>query len=159
MEIKPGELILVNGTDLISDLIEDISGSLDSHTAGLVKDKVLVEAVGFKKIGYQSLDYYAGKADVYTCDRLTDEQRRTIVDVVIGKVGGQYDYFLLVWEFIRYTSNLRLPYKEGKSVRICSTLWADAYRKNGIDLCTGIKYPSPGDLANSKLLRKVGSLL
>lgn len=158
MEIKPGDLILVKGDDLISDAIEDISKSIYSHTAGLVKEKVLVEAVGFKKIGYQSLNYYTGKADVYTCDSLTVKQRETIVDVAISKVGGHYDYFLLVWEFIRYTFHLILPYKEGKTVRICSTLWADAYRQVGIDLCPGVKYPSPGDLANSKLLRKVGSL-
>jgi hypothetical protein len=156
--VKPGDLILVKANDLISDVIEDVSNSPYSHTAGLVKDKVIIEAVGFKKIGYQSLDYYKGKADVYTCDSLTEKQRETILEVVISKVGGQYDYFLLVWEFIRYTFGFVLPYKEGKMIRICSTLWADAYRKAGVDLCPGVKYPSPGDLAVSKLLRKIGSL-
>lgn len=157
MDMKPGDLIFEKGTDFISDAIEDISKSIYSHTAGLVKENVLIEANGFRKIGYQALDYYAGRTDVYTCDDLTDEQRKAIVDYVIKEVGGHYDYVLLAWEFIRCEFNLILPYQEGKTVRICSTLWADAYRQAGIDLCPGVKFPSPGDLASSKLLRKVGS--
>lgn len=158
MEMKLGDLILEKGTDLISDAIEDISQSIYSHTAGLVKENILIEARGLSKIGYQALDYYAGRADVYTCDDLTDEQRKAIVDYVTEKVGGHYDYVLLAWEFIRYEFQLVLPYHEGKMERICSTLWADAYREAGIDLCPGVKFPSPGDLGNSKLLRKVESL-
>lgn len=157
MELKPGDLIFEKGTGLISDGIEDISQSTYSHTAGLVKENELIEANGFRKIGYQALDYYDGKADVYTCDDLTDGQRELIIHYVQQEVGGHYDYFLLVWEFIRYVFHWLLPYQEGKTVRICSTLWADAYRQAGIDLCPGIRYPSPGDLANSKLLQKIGS--
>ncbi|SPF52853.1 conserved hypothetical protein [Candidatus Desulfosporosinus infrequens] len=158
VEIKLGDLIFEKGTDFISDAIEDISRSAYSHTAGLVKEHELIEANGFKKIGYQALDYYAGRIDVYTCNDLTDEQRKAIVDYVIKEVGGHYDYVLFAWEFIRYMFHCMLPYQEGKTVRICSTLWADAYRQVGMDLCPGVKYPSPGDLAISKLLRKVGSL-
>lgn len=158
MEIKFGDLILERGTGPISEAIEQISHSPYSHVAGYVKDNELIEANGFRKIGYQALDYYAGKADVFSCESLTDEQRSQIVDYVKNEVGGHYDYVLLVWEFLRYVFNLILPYKEAKTVRICSTLWADAYRSVGIDLCPGIKYPSPGDLAESKLLRNMGSI-
>jgi len=156
--MKLGDLVFVKGTDIISDAIEDISKSIYSHTAGLVKENVLIEANGFRKIGYQALDYYAGRTDVYTCDDLTDEQGKVIVDYAIKEVGGHYDYVLFAWEFIRYMLHCMLPYQEGKTVRICSTLWADAYRQVGMDLCPGVKYPSPGDLTISKLLRKVGSL-
>lgn len=158
MEIKPGDLILVKSTDLISNLIEDISNSIYSHIAGLIEDHLIIEAVGFKRIGYQTLDYYKGRADIFTCYNITDKQRENIVNNVIIKVGGYYDYFLLVWEFIRYSFNLILPYREHPMVRICSTLWAEAYRQAGIELCPGIKYPSPGDLAQSKLLWKMGSI-
>lgn len=30
--------------------------------------------------------------------------------------------------------------------RICSYLWADAYRQNGIDRWPGIRFPSPADV-------------
>ena len=158
MEIKPADLILVKGTDWISKTIEDVEHSPYSHVAGMVKENVLIEALGFKRTGYQALDYYAGRADVFTCDELTEEQRRLIIEYVKQEVGGHYDYLLLAWEFLRYVFNLLLPYKEGRTLRICSALWADAFRSVGIGLCPGIKYPSPADVAESKFLRKVESL-
>lgn len=158
MDIRSADLILVKGTGWISKTIKDVGRSLYSHVAGIVKENELMEAQGFKRTGYQVLDYYAGRADVFTCDELTEVQRRLILECVKQEVGGNYDYLLLAWEFLRYVFNLILPYKEGRTRRICSTLWADAYRSVGIDLCPGIKYPSPADVAQSKLLRKIGSL-
>lgn len=157
LNIKPGDIILEKGTGLISETIEDISKSIYSHTAGYAKENELIEANGFRKTGYQALDYYDGIADVFTCDSLTDEQRKQIVEYVTKEVGGRYDYLLLFLEAIRFLFHVIIPHNE-RTNRICSTLWADAYRDVGIDLCPGIEYPSPGDLANSKLLVKVGSL-
>ncbi len=157
-ELKSADLILVRGTGLISKAIEDVEQSPYSHTAGYVGESQLIEANGFQTIGFIGLSAYIGTSDVYICDSLTNQQRQAILKAAMNKVGGHYDYVLLAWEFFRYEIHRILPYREGKNVRICSTLWSDAYREAGIDLCPGIKFPSPGDLANSKLLRKVGSL-
>lgn len=154
--MKLGDLIFVRGDAPIPKIIEEITDSPYYHVAGLVKENELIEANGFRKTGYAGLDYYWGHADVYTCDSLTDEQRQKIVEYVTAFVGSRYDYPLIVWEAARYLLRWVWPYKEGKS-RICSTLWADAYREVGVELCPGIRYPSPADLAQSKLLRKVGS--
>lgn len=124
--------------------------------SGVVSDNKLIEANAFRKTGYAGLDAYKGQAVVYTCDLLTDEQREKIVEYVSAFVGTHYDYLLLFWEWARYKLKWVWPYKENKT-RICSTLWADAYRSVGVDLCPGIRYPTPADLAQSKLLRKVDS--
>jgi uncharacterized protein YycO len=155
--MKPGDLILVRGNSFISAAIEDISNSIYSHVAGIVKENELIEAEGFRDIGYQALDYYKGKADVFVCDILTDEKREKIVEYVKNEIGGKYDYPLLFVEAARFLLHITFPYKEKFNCRICATLYVEAYRSVGIDLTPGIKYPSPGDVANSKLLRKVMS--
>lgn len=159
MDIKKADLILVRGRGWISEEIEEITKSPYSHVAGVVKPNELVEANGLRLPGiiYAALDYYTGRADVFTCDILTDEQCEQIAKLAIQEVGDSYDYPLLLWQFFRYRFGWRLPYKEGKA-RECSVLWARLYRKVGIDLCPDIEYPSPADLAQSRLLRKVGSL-
>lgn len=159
MEIRKADIILVRGRGWISEEIEEITQSPYSHAAGVVKENELVEASGFRLPGitYAALDYYKGRADVFTCDNLTDEQREQIANLAMQEVGDPYDYPLLFWQLFRYKFGILLPYREGKS-RECSVLWARAYRKAGIDLCPGIEYPSPADLSQSKLLRKVGSI-
>lgn len=157
MEIKLADLILVRGDGPISHAIEEITDSPYSHTAGYVKENELIEAQGFRHTGYQGLDFYAGMADVFTCDSATDEQRRMMARLAEREVGGHYSFLLLVWEFVRYTTGILLPYDPGPN-RICSTLWAAVYRSVGIDLCPGMRHPSPGDVAASKRLRKIGSI-
>jgi hypothetical protein len=158
MEIKQADLILVRGDDLIGKTIKFITHSPYSHLAGVVKPNELIEAQGFRRTGYQALDFYAGKVDVFTCDELTDEQRTQIVAGVTRYVGRRYSYMLLGWELLRYTFGVMLmPSKDWQPI-ICSTLWADAYHAAGVDLCPGIRFPTPADVANSKLLRMVGSI-
>ena len=156
MDLKLGDIILVRGTGLISEAIEHAEHSPYSHTAGYVGGEMLIEANGFKKTGYQAIGAYSGCADVFRCVIPVDRKR--IVDHAKWAVGGRYDFPLLLVELIRYAFGIMLPYREPKRSRICSVLWAGIYRDIGIDLCPGIRYPSPGDLAQSKLLRKVGSL-
>ncbi|UOF88862.1 hypothetical protein LSG31_13020 [Fodinisporobacter ferrooxydans] len=156
MNLRPGDLVFVRGTTWFEKAIEDITSSQYSHVAGIVKENELIEAQGFRKTGYQGLDCYYGQSDIFTCAGLSDEQRQAIIECVLSEVGTRYDYILILWEAVRYLLHKVFPYKETKR-RICSTLWADAYKAAGIDLCPGIRYPSPEDLAQSKLLKKIGS--
>jgi len=158
-ELKPADLVLVRGTTLIDHAIEDLERSPYSHVAGVgFKPGELIEAQGFRATGYQDIGYYEDDGDVCVCDMLTDVQRTTIVASVKQEIGKQYDYFLLAWELCRYVLHVTLPFREPFHSRICSTLWADAYKTAGIDLCSGIRYPSPGDIAQSKLMRRIGTL-
>lgn len=156
--MKIGDIVLVKGEDCLSEVIQDIQDSIYSHAAEIVKENEIVEARGFEATGYDGLHKYKGKADIFTCDILNDEQRDVIVKYVENEVGGHYDWVLLFLEFIRYVFHIMLPYKKPFHSHICSTLCSDAYRSVGVDLCPGIKYPSPKDLSESKLLRKVISI-
>jgi hypothetical protein len=158
-EMRLGDLVLVRGTEGLSREIEWITHSPYSHVAGLVKPNELIEAQAFRRTGYQALDTYSGCADVFTCDHLTDEQRATIVAGVERYIGRRYSYLLIGWELLRYTlGTMLIPKKSWHPAVICSTLWVvEGYRYAGIDICPGIRYPSPADVGNSKSLRKVGS--
>lgn len=154
---KPGDLLLVKGKTWMGHAIEDISHSPYSHVAGFVHHDDLVEAQGFRDVGYQSPAEYRGQSDIYVCDALTTEKRIEIVRHVTDEIGKHYDYLLIAWEFFRYVFHLMLPYKEPLRSRDCGTLWSKAYKKAGIDLCHGIRFPSPGDLANSPKLKYIGT--
>lgn len=155
--MKKGDIVLIKGQNLISRVIGEIEDSKYTHSAGIVKENQIIEAQAFKKTSYQPLSIYKGYTDIFTCDILTDEQRVKIVKYVEEEVGSHYDLILLFLEFIRYAFHIMLPYKKVFDSHICSTLWSDAYKSVGIDLCPNIKYPSPKDLSESKLLRKVES--
>lgn len=158
IQLEIGDIVLVKGEDCLSEVIEDIQGSIYSHAAVIVKENEIIEARGFEATGYDGLDKYKGQADIFTCDSLNDKQREGIVKYIENEVGGHYDFVLLFLEFIRYVFHIILPYKKPFHSHICSTLCSDAYRSVGVDLCPGIKYPSPKDLSESKLLRKAKSI-
>ncbi|GMA55481.1 hypothetical protein GCM10025857_68380 [Alicyclobacillus contaminans] len=70
-----GDLLLVRDADFISRAIEDITHSPYSHVAVFTGPNELVEAQGFRRVGYQDPGVYAGKSDLFRCDSLTLEQR------------------------------------------------------------------------------------
>jgi len=152
--MRLGDLIFVRGTEWTDHLVKSVTQSPYSHVAGIVAENRLVEAQAFRRTGYRDFDVYADIADVYTCDQLTNEQREKIVRFTIGQIGTQYDYLLLLWEAARYLLDWVWPYMEKKRY-ICSTLWANAYRVAGVNLCPRVRYPTPNDLVKSPLLRKV----
>jgi uncharacterized protein YycO len=147
-----GDIVLVYGRGFEGDVIDYVEHSKYAHTAGFVAADKLVE-INTIKTEYVDMSMYKGTADVFTCDTLTDEQRDLIAIYIISQLGTHYDWILSFLEGIRYIFHVMLPYKEFHN-HICSTLWNDAYKSVGIDLCPNIKDPSPADLSGSKLLRK-----
>jgi uncharacterized protein YycO len=158
MELKPADLIFVRSDGPIDRIIESITHSPYCHVAGVVKPNELIEAQALRKTGYAALDYYAGAADVYTCDIMTDEQRKKAVEFVIREIGTRYAYGEIAWEFVHFVFHLDLPMKDSLSQFDCSQLWFDAYKAAGINLRPDLTFVAPADLAQSPLLRKVGSL-
>lgn len=157
LALYPADLVFVHSSALLPELIEDVTGCKYYHVAGLARQNELIEAESFRKTGYRALDVYDGQADVFRCESLTSLQRQHIVQYAEEEIGTHYDYLLIVWEGIRYVLHILLPFYEGNR-RICSTLWADAYRSAGVELCPGIAFPSAADLAVSERLRCIGSL-
>ena len=158
MKLKSCDLILVKGSkdNFISREIEEITNSPYSHVAGYIGRNEVVEAEGFEKTGKVQLNKYnKNDYDIYRCDNLTEDKRDKIIGYINGQIGSRYDYFLLVVEFFRYVLHKALPYKEPFGSHICSQLWSEAFKSVGIDLCPNIKFPSPADISQSKLLKKI----
>lgn len=155
-EIQFGDILLIRGDTWIDKIIRIVTGSPYTHVAGVVNSNEAIEILPFKRTRFQKLKSYTGQTDVYTYSNLTEEQREKIVEHVINKVGTKYDYNLIFWEASRYLLHWKWPYKATNN-SLCSTLWAEAYRKAGVDLCPDILYPSPGDLGNASILKKVES--
>lgn len=152
--IQPGDILLIRGNTLIDRIIKLVTRSPYSHVVGVVNPNQVVEILPLSTARYKKLQGYNGQADVFTCDRLSAEDRKKIVSDVTANIGTSYDYYLIIWEASRYLLNREWPY-ENKNSSLCSTLWVEAYRKVGIDLCPDVKFPVPGDLSKSRFLRKV----
>lgn len=155
--MKVGDVVLVKGKEIVDEIIEDVENSNYSHVAVYVGNNRMIEAVGFKKTGYVNVNKYETESDVFRLNGLSEMQKLKLLNYLNKQVGSYYNYFLLLWEFFRYEFHLLLPYKKDFNSHICSTLVNDAYKSIGINLCPHIKYPSPADIACSKLLKKVSS--
>lgn len=156
-QLQVADLVFIHGTRWLDFPVKLVTHSQYTHVAGYVGIGKLIEAQGLRKTGYEPLATYKDAADVYRYPRLTISQRQQIVDYVYHEIGGQYDYFLLGWEALKHVFGVVLPYVKNKA-RICSTLWSDAYKSAGVDLCPRLRYPTPSDLVKSPYLRKIGAL-
>ncbi len=152
-----GDLLLVRGNNWIDKEIECITHSTYSHVAIFTGPNELIEAQGFRRVGYQDALKYAGFSDVFRCDSLRPQDRNCIATAAKSHIGEYYDYLLVMLELLRYATGIILPSYEFHAV-ICSTLVADCYRTIGRDPCPHIKRPSQADLALSPLFHKVGAL-
>ena len=155
--LQPGDLVFIRGTEGLAGPIKKFTRSPYTHIAGLVLDGKLIESQALRRTGYQNLDTYRGVADVYTCKTLSTDQRQQIVDFVKQEIGGRYDYILFGWLAFRSLLGGAIPSYFGSKRQICTTLWANAYKQAGVELCPETPYPTPGELSNSKLLQRVGS--
>lgn len=156
-EIQPGDILLIRGTTWVDKAIKLVTRSPYSHVVGVVNSDQVVEILPFSKAKLTNVRDYSGRADVFTCKRLSSDDRKKIVSYATRKIGTSYDYYLLVWEASRFLLHWVWPYENTNS-SLCSTLWSEAYRNAGIDLCPEVKFPAPGDLAKSKYLNKVKSI-
>jgi hypothetical protein len=75
---QTGDLILVKGQGFLGRGIEDVTKSVYCHLAGSFKINELVEGNGFRKTGYQGLDFYLGNADVFICPSLTSNSEKSL---------------------------------------------------------------------------------
>ncbi|KPV41842.1 hypothetical protein [Alicyclobacillus ferrooxydans] len=156
-DLQLADLIFVRGTRWLDFPVKLATRSQYTHVGGYVGKGQLIEAQGLRKTGYEPVATYERAADVYRCTSLTPVQINRIMDYVHHEIGGRYDYLLIGWEAFRHIFGLMLPYFKNQR-RICSTLWADAYRAAGINLCPQHQYPTPADLVMSRYLRKIGSI-
>lgn len=156
-DMQPGDLIFIRGTEGIAGPIKKITRSPYTHIAGVVVNDQLLESQALRKTGHQALETYRGVSDVYICPSVCTAERREIVKFAMQWFGTRYDYLLFGSLAFRHLLGEGMPLYANKGRHICTTLWTQAYRSVGIELCPGIEYPTPGELSQSGLLQYVGS--
>ena len=158
VDYAPGDLIFIRGSEGIAGTIKRLTKSPYTHMAGFATYQDIIESQALRRTGWDTAKRYREVGDLYVCDSLTKEQRLKIVEHVMDQIGTKYDYLLvgrLGWHLLRGKTTLR---HNTRGKHICTTLWVDAYRAAGIDLCPGNPYPTPADLAASSKLRYVGPM-
>lgn len=154
MQIEKGDIIAVHGESFLDIGIEAVSHSPISHVAIVVDENRVVEAQGFRDVGYANLSTYKGNSLILRSPGLTKEQQNGIVDYAIKQFGKPYDYTEILHQFERYVFADPDNHSEhGKF--ICSTLVNEAYKSVGITL-VDVPLPSPDDIYKSEKTDIVG---
>lgn len=169
-EINNGDVLMYRGKSLESRVIQWAIRSRYSH-AGLAawwNDKLMVmEAVG-KGVVTTPLSSnvlgYRGDVEWFTpVEPIPEEDRLRLVEFAQRELGKEY----ALWKALLL--GLRILFQHGREKRdrlrregqlFCSHYVAEAYNAIGRDLKKGVsdRFMSPGDIADSPLLRRVGAL-
>ena len=170
LDIKNGDVLMYKGRSFSSRIIQFVTRSKYSH-AGLAawwKDRLMVlEAVGNGVVVTRlsaNVVHYKGNVELFTSNEdIPEEDRLRMVHFAQEELGKQY----ALWSTILL--GIRLLFVSDKETRdtlkrekrlFCSHYVAQTYNVIHRDLKKGVsdRFMSPGDVANSPLLRKVGIL-
>lgn len=158
MQLKQGDILACKNNSFLSRFIRYITKSNFSHLAIVVNEHEAIESDGIAGfIKHKNINEYIDYASVYTCDSLSEGQRKNICQYAISKVGEKYDYYLLFVLFCRYMFGWKIRIKDS-SADVCSELVNDSYGSIGVILSKK-RFPIPDDVINNnELLRFVGKL-
>ena len=170
-QIKNGDVLMYRGRTLESKIIRWATNSPYSH-AGLAawwNNRLMVlEAVGKGVVVTpisQNVRSYRGRVEWFTSvEEIPDDQRLQMVEFAQQELGKEYTLRRAL------ILGLRVLFKRGVESRdklrrekrlFCSHYVAATYNAIGRDLKKGIsdRFMSPGDIAASPLLKRVGILL
>jgi uncharacterized protein YycO len=130
--MKLGSLIFVHGTDFISREIEEVTKSKYSHVCIYVGNGKVIEAQGFRTVGYQDLSFYNGMYDVFPVSMSKFDYAKGY-SWLKRQLGRKYDYWDILVLWLRCKFKLHIPWHEGKRI-ICSRLARDFLFKCGFDI-------------------------
>jgi len=169
-QIKNGDVLMYRGRSLESKIIRWITGSAYSH-AGLVarwNDRLMVmEAVGKGVVVTpisQNVRGYHGRVEWFTStEEIPDDQRLQMVEFAQRELGKEYNLWSAVFLGIRviFQKNVETKDKLRREKRLfCSHYVAQTYNAIGRDLKMGVgdRFMSPGDIAVSSRLKRIGIL-
>lgn len=123
--MNPGDLIFVSGTDWISRAIRWVTKSKYSHVAVYVGDGKVIEAQGFRTVGFQDLFFYSGHYDIMTLPRTVDyDELRSGIHWLLIQRGRRYSYWSDFVILLRCLFGIKLSWHEGANI-ICSRLARD----------------------------------
>lgn len=169
-QIKNGDVLLYRGRSLESRLIRWATRSRYSH-AGLAvwwNGRLMVmEAVGRGVVVTplsKNVSFYPGYVEWFTSvEEIPDHQRLQMVEFAQQELGKEYALWRAVLLGFRrlFQRDVETRDKMRRELRLfCSHYVAQAYNAVGRDLKKGVsdRFMSPGDVAASPLLKRVGAL-
>jgi hypothetical protein len=168
--IKNGDVLMYRGRSLPSRVIRWVTGSRYSH-AGLAawwNDRLMVmEAVGrgvvVTSISRNIRSYPGGVEWFASIEEIPDDQRLRMVAFAQRELGKDYALrqalFLGIRVLFQRSSEQRDKLRREERL-FCSHYVAEAYNSIGRDLKKGVsdRFMSPGDIAASPLLKRMGVL-
>lgn len=152
--LRPGDVVLVEGRDRISNAIKYLTQSTWSHAALFVgpefgEDHALIEVnLGEGCISVPLSKYARYHTRICRPVGLSPAECRAVVDFMVGRIGVQYD-LRNIWDMLRYFlpnppvpvrwRRRMLAFGSGDPTRaICSSLIAEAFQK--------VRYPILPDM-------------
>jgi hypothetical protein len=169
-QIKNGDVLMYRGRSLQSRIIRWATGSRYSH-AGLAawwnNRLMIMEAVGKGVIVTpisQNVRRYSGRVEWFTSvEEIPDEHRLQMVEFAQRELGKQYARWRAIFLGIRVLLQRSLESRDKlrREERLfCSHYVAETYNAIGRDLKKGVsdRFMSPGDIAVSPLLKRIGVL-
>lgn len=177
LQIKNGDVLLYQGSGLISWLIKKVTGSKYSH-AGIVvwwhNRLMVLEAVGKGIICTplsRNIGHYQGEVHLYTAREMYQKgdpwtergKRQSIVEFAQMELGKEYATWKLVlygWKLLWGRDLDKKDKFRTSNKLVCSQYVAAAYNIVGVDLKEGLadRFTKPSDIAKSKKLEMVGAI-
>lgn len=152
--LQPGDILLVEGNQFVSSTIKYLTNSTWSHSAfyvghelprpsdGSERPRLIESVLGEGCIAVPLSRYSTYNTRICRPVGLTPEDRKKVVDFMIGKIGTQYD-LRNIFDLLRYFFPIPVPsrfrrrmiaFGSGEpSKAICSSLIAQAFQS--------VKYP------------------
>lgn len=169
-QIKNGDVLMYRGKSLQSRIIMFVTRSRFSHAGIAVwwNERLMVmEAVGKGVVITplsQSVGKYDGRVELFTSkEEIPDNERLRMITCAQEELGKEY----ATWKAVRVGIKILLSKNRERRDRLrrerqlfCSQYVAQIYNSVGRDLKRGVsdRFMTPGDIANSPLLKHVAVL-
>jgi hypothetical protein len=170
-QIKNGDVLMYRGRSLESTIIRWVTGSNYSH-AGLAAwwngRLMVLEAVGKGVVVSplsQNVRAYRGRVEWFTSvEEISENERLRLIEFAQQDLGKEYTLWraLILGIRVLFGRNMETRDKLRREKRLfCSHYVAASYNAIGRDLKKRVsdRFMSPGDIASSPLLKRVGALL
>jgi hypothetical protein len=155
MNIHPGDILFVWGDSFIERAIEHVTHGA-GHCAMFINENTVCDAMAFRTIGEQSLDYYiriASKLEVWTDPTLTDDERKKMCAYAKKLYGEGYDYILIFLEFLHFETGINIDWYKKNDKFICATYINEIAKHVGRKWTDKVN-PAPVDLTNYGALKR-----
>ena len=166
--LKSCDILLYKGGSFTSKLIEWKTGSLYSHVAVVVSADIFlgIESNTGSQAGVRAFDLRKLDAKEVDAFRLKEDFKidaAKVISFLVGHLGDSYDFAGVTWLGVLKVFGFQAKANQFQRDRdyFCSELVYRAFQEGGLDIVPQIDeadITSPGDIAASPRLQKIGTL-